>query len=106
MKYVEITVNGTAYPCTSTAGAMLRFKQQTGREINEIDPSSFSELFTYMWCCVVSGAKREGRSFDMSLMDFADAVCPEDFAAWRDAMTAEAEAKAEEPDGEKKSPSA
>ena len=76
MKRIEITINGTAYPCSPTMGAMLRFKQETGREITEIDASSFSDLCTYLWCCVKSAAKREGKPFDMALMDFADSLTP------------------------------
>lgn len=91
MKSIEINVNGTVYPCSPTMGAMLRFKQQTGREITEIDPTSFSDLCTYLWCCVASAAKREGKPFDLSLMDFADSLEPEDMAAWNEAIAAEAE---------------
>lgn len=70
---------------------MLRFKQETGREITEIDPTSFSDLCTYLWCCVASAAKREGKPFDLSLMDFADSLTPEDMTKWNEAITAEAE---------------
>ena len=42
MKRIEIIVNGKAYPCSPTAGAMLRFKEQTAREVTEIDSSSFT----------------------------------------------------------------
>ena len=49
MKRIEIIVNGEAYPCSPSMGAMLRFKQETGKEITEIDPTSFSELCTYLW---------------------------------------------------------
>jgi len=54
MKRIEININGTAYPCSPTMGAMLRFKQETGREITEIDPTSFSDLCTYLWCCAIT----------------------------------------------------
>lgn len=91
MKSIEINVNGTAYPCSPTMGAMLRFKQQTGREITEIDPTSFSDLCTYLWCCVASAANREGKPFELSLMDFADSLEPEDMAAWNEAIAEEAE---------------
>lgn len=94
MRRIEITINGTAYPCSPTMGAMLRFKQETGREITEIDPSSFTDLCTYMWCCVASAAKREGKPFDMPLMDFADSITPEDMAEWNNAVTAEADSGA------------
>lgn len=90
MKRIEITINGEAYPCSPTMGAMLRFKQETGKEITEIDPTSFTDLCTYLWCCVASGAKREGKAFDLSLMDFADSLTPEDITAWNAVVTANA----------------
>ena len=101
MKRIEININGTAYPCSPTMGAMLRFKQETGREITEIDPTSFTDLCTYLWCCVASAAKREGIPFDLSLMEFADSLTPEDMTEWNAAITAEAEPSDTAP-GEKK----
>ena len=103
MKRIEITINGTAYPCSPTMGAMLRFKEQTGREITQIDPSSLSDLCTYLWCCVKAGAKREGKEFDLSLMDFADSLTPEDMAEWNAAITEAVPADEEDDSGEKKS---
>lgn len=88
MKRIEINVNGVGYPCTPTMGAMLRFKQETGKEITEIDPSSFTDLCTYLWCCVVAASKREGKEFGMSLMDFADGITPEDMAQWNATISA------------------
>ena len=82
-------------------GALLRFRQETGREITEINPSSFSDLCTYLWCCVASAAKREGLQFDMSLMDFADSLTPEDMTQWSEAIKDEADPEAEA-SGEKK----
>lgn len=102
MKRIEINVNGTAYPCSPTMGAMLRFKQETGREITEIEANSFTDLCTYLWCCVVSAAKREGKTFDMSLMDFADNLTPDDMAAWNEAV-ATGVTENDEAGGEKKS---
>lgn len=72
-------------------GAMLRFKQETGREITEIEPDSFTDLCTYLWCCVMSASKREGKTFDMPLMDFADSLTPEDMAEWNKAIAADSE---------------
>lgn len=85
MAKVEITINGVAYPCRQTMGAMLRFKQETGKEVTEIDPGSFSDLCTYLWCCVKSASKADGKDFDLSLMDFADSVTPEDATEWAEA---------------------
>lgn len=74
-------------------GAMLRFKQETGKEVTEIDPGSFTDLCTYLWCCVKSASKAEGKDFNLSLIDFADNVTPDDATAW-------AEANKEKSDGE------
>lgn len=98
MKRVEINVNGKAFPCGPTMGAMLRFKQETGREITEINASSFSDLCTYLWCCVVSASRREGLEFTMTLMDFADSISPEDMTEWNEAIMA----SASDADGKKK----
>ena len=87
MKRIQINVNGKAYPCSPTMGAMLRFKSETGREITEIDAGSFSDLCTYLWCCTVSASKREGVEFGMSLMDFADSITPEEMTAWNEAIS-------------------
>ncbi len=91
MKRIEIAINGEAYPCSPTMGAMLRFKQETGREVTAMD-GSFSDLCTYLWCCVASACKREGKRFDLSLMDFADNISPEDMAAWETSIRANTQA--------------
>lgn len=105
MKRIEIIVNDKAYPCSPTAGAMLRFKEQTGREVTEIDSSSFTDLLTYLWCCVVAASKREDIDFGMSLMDFADNLTPEDMADWSQ-LIAEPTATSAEGSKKKKSPRA
>ena len=97
MPKIEIRINGEAYPCRPTMGAMLRFKEQTGKEITEMDGNSFTELCTYLWCCIVSACKRDGKPFDLSLMEFADSIDPDDMAAWSEAV--QAEAKPVETDG-------
>ncbi len=102
MKRLEIRINNEAYPCRPTMGAMLRFKQETGREVTEINPASFSDLCTYLWCCITSASKREGKKFDMSLMDFADSLTPEDMAEWTGALQEQASGKEEATAEEKK----
>lgn len=81
MKKIEVDINGKAYPCRQTMGAMLRFKQETGKEVTEIG-DSLSELCTFLWCCVVSACKADGIEFGMSLMDFADSISTDDMSAW------------------------
>ena len=101
MAKIEININGKAYPCRPTMGAMLRFKNETGREVTDID-GGFSDLCTYLWCCVVSACKKDNIPFDLSLMDFADSIEPADMNAWSQAIQSEAEAEAEESESGKK----
>ena len=79
---VEITIGGAVYPCRPTMGAMLRFKQETGREVTGIVSSSISDLCLYRWCCVASASACDKIEFNMSLMDFADNMTPESLNDW------------------------
>ena len=106
MAKIEIIINGKHYPCRQTMGAMLRFKQETGREITEIEQGNFSDICTFLWCCVVSACKHDGVEFGLSLMDFADSIDPDTMTAWNEAIQGEspaAEADADDTDAEKKS---
>ena len=103
MKKVEITINGEAYPCRPTMGAMLRFKKETGREVTEIDATSLSDLCTYLWCCIVSACAAEEKKFGLSLMDFADSINPEDMNEWTQSVAEQAAAGGEAEGDEKKS---
>lgn len=82
MAKIEITINNVAYPCRPTMGAMLRFKRETGKEITEITDTSFTDLCTYLYCCVASASAADGKDFNLSLMEFADALNPDDMTAW------------------------
>jgi len=97
---IEVNINGVAYPCRPTMGAMLRFKKETGKEVTEITTDNFSDLCTYLYCCVASASAADKKPFDMSLMDFADALSTEDMENWAKAMQAGA---ADGGDAEKKS---
>ena len=97
MAKIEVTINGKAYPCSQTMGAMLRFKEQTGKEITEMDAASFNDQVTFLWCCVKSACAREKIPFDLSLMEFADSIEPEEMAAWN---KAEAGAVQQAPEGD------
>ena len=78
MKRVEITIDGQAYPCRMTMGAMLLFKQQTGREATSITTDAISDLVTIIWCCIKSASRHERIDFDLTLEDFADGITPDE----------------------------
>lgn len=104
MKRVEIIVNGTAYPCSPTMGAMLRFKQETDREITEIKGDSLTDICTYLWCCVKSASSAEGKPFDLSLIDFADRIDQSDLMSWASMIMSHDESQQEQK-GKKKAAS-
>ena len=103
MKKVEIRIGKEVFPCRQTMGAMLRFKQETGREVTEIDATSFTDICTFLWWCIVSASKADGKKFKLSLMDFADSVSPEDMNEWAAALQGEATEEDAENADEKKS---
>jgi hypothetical protein len=45
MKKIEVTINGEAFPCRPTMGAMLRFKRETGKEVVDITDWAFTALY-------------------------------------------------------------
>lgn len=90
MPKIEIKIDGKAYPCRQTMGAMLRFKKETGKEVTEIN-DSLSDMCAYLYCCTASACKKDGVEFDMSLMDFADSLTPEDLNGWTEAVNGTAD---------------
>lgn len=103
-KQFEITVNGKTLPCGLTMGAMLQFKELTGREVSEIQQQNVSDLVAYLYCCTASACRRNGVEFTMSLLAFADALDPDALDAWVKSLTEQAQAaEAADESEEKKS---
>lgn len=74
-KNVSITIkasDGKTYPCRVTLGAMRRFKQETGKDSDNID--GIEDLAVFIWCCCISACKADGVEFGVSLDDFCDLV--------------------------------
>lgn len=88
-RQIRMTIKGEAYPCYPTMGAMLRYKDLTGKEVTEIKGGELSELCKYLWCCVVSASRREGKEFPLSLEDFADNVDLGMLREWQATITEE-----------------
>ena len=85
----RITINGKEYPCRVTMGAMLRFKQETGRDVIQLNANEVADLVTLLWCCIASASNAEGVEFGMELMDFADMLEPETIADFFTSMEEE-----------------
>lgn len=73
MAKTTVTINGKEYPIKMTMGAMLRFKKETGKEINDSN-LGLTDNATLIWCCIKSACAHDKVKFDISLMDFADSI--------------------------------
>lgn len=95
MNKLTITLNGTAFPAYSTAGALVLYQQEQGRETvtNTVDAIKF------LYCCVKAACHRENKAFDMDFFDFSCQITPDEVQEWQTQM---AEAVAGASDGSKK----
>lgn len=87
-----IKINGKEYPCRVTMGAMLRFKQETGKDVAKMSQEDVADLIVLLWCCVMSASKADGVKFGMSLMDFADQLTPDILTDFSTSMGGESDA--------------
>ena len=63
-----------------------------------------SDICAYRFCCVASACKKDNVPFDMSLMDFADSITPDDLNQWTEVVNGTTEQSPEsDAEGEKKS---
>lgn len=67
-------------------GAVVGFKEQTGRDLEDIHGTS--DIAVYIYCCAKSASRREGKDFALSLEEFADGVLIEDLTALNSEMIA------------------
>lgn len=104
MARYEITVDGIAYPFVQTMGAMLRFKDVTGKDFSEFDASKTSDTIAWIWACAASSSKREGRQFPLSMEEMADLMTVEDMKECVRMITESRRKEAGEGADEKKSP--
>lgn len=80
--YVEI--DGKNYPAHTSLGAMLLFKKETGKEVNEI--SGLSDSIVWLWCCVKSASSKSEEPLIMSCQEFADSCTMEVLDEWTNAQ--------------------
>lgn len=75
-----IEINGKQYPCHMTMGAMVRFKNDTGKDVSEMgnDTVSATRLIYHM---IAAASNAKGVPFEMSFEDFADNITPDQLAA-------------------------
>lgn len=92
---MTIRCGETEYPCYPTMGAAVGFKEQTGRDIEEMHGTA--DFAVYIYCCAKSASRREGKDFTLSIEEFSDGVLIEDLTALNTEM-----ATSEDPNTKKK----
>lgn len=93
MKEMRISVGGRELPCRLTMGAMLLFKRQTGKDLNQIQGEDLEAMLTLLWCCVKSACRADGVEFNVDFEMFCDMITPEEMALWNKAMETEQDKK-------------
>lgn len=82
-----VTSTGKEYPCRVTLGAMRRFKQETGKDAENI--AGVDDLAIFIWCCCQSACKADGVEFGVSLDDFCDLLDMSTVNAFKDAVVSD-----------------
>ena len=72
----KVKIGGKEYPCRITMGAMLRFRRETGYDVNQLKSDNTSDYIIFIWCCTASACNADGVEFGYSLDDFADRLDP------------------------------
>ena len=89
----SITIDNVAYPAKPSMGAMLMFKDQTGKEAHEINAESPTEMVIWLYCCTKAECQRQKVTFDFGLQDFANALDLDALTAWSQSLIDEAASK-------------
>lgn len=83
MKKIMIEVGGKAYPCHLTMGAMLLFKQNTGKDLADgLQSGNLEDMLMFLWCCIASTCRGDHVEFGVTFEEFCDLVTPESMAQW------------------------
>lgn len=79
MKRIEVILEGKAYPCVLSMGAMVRFEEKTGKPISQMDDSSVKDSMVYLYSAIEAGCQREQKEFPYDMLQLADLLTPSEF---------------------------
>lgn len=72
MDKITINVGKETYPCYPTLGAALYYRDETGRDLEQMRGTA--DYAVYLYCCAKAACAREKKEFNLSLHEFADRV--------------------------------
>lgn len=97
-KKTKIRVGGKEYPCRVTMGAMVRFRNESGKDVSALARDDISGLVLFVYCCVRSACNADGVEFGYDFETFADLMEPDAVNTFYDGMgEASGEKKTEAP---------
>lgn len=65
----KVIICAKEYPSRVTMGAMIDFKRETGRDVNEIG-ADVEQLTMFMYCCVRSACRADKIDFALTFEQF------------------------------------
>lgn len=60
-----------------TMGAMVRFKNESGKDVSKLEKTNISELVLFVYCCVKSACNADKVEFNYDFQSFADLMEPD-----------------------------
>lgn len=84
----KVIIYAKDYPSRVTMGAMIDFKRETGKDVNEIG-TDIEQLTMFVYCCVRSACRADKVDFTLTFEEFADGINLEDFTAFQNGMATE-----------------
>ncbi|MDE6801752.1 MAG: hypothetical protein K2J06_03205 [Muribaculaceae bacterium] len=98
-----LIIDGKEYPCTRTMSANFDFKDVTGKEVSEMDPTSITELLIFIWACLRGACKRAEIDFPYPTpRDLAVYLDDSHIEQWSALMTAGNEDESKKKQAQKK----
>lgn len=84
----KVIICAKEYPSRVTMGAMIDFKRETGKDVNDIG-NDVEQLTMFMYCCVRSACRADKIDFQLTFEEFADGINLEDFTTFQNGMAPE-----------------
>ncbi len=83
-KHFITLTTGESFPVEISLGAMLIFKEETGREATEADMGSLSDLIKLLWAGASATSETAGIAMTYTPQQFANRLTPEELKKWKE----------------------
>lgn len=81
----KVALYGKEYPNRVTMGAMIDFKRDTGKDVNEIG-NDVEMLTQFMFCCIRSACRADKIDFSLTFEEFADGIDLSEFTSFQNGI--------------------